>query len=40
MIEFILTVVFGIGLGWFFKPQIDIVVGKILKKIKDRKEIE
>ena len=37
MIEFFLTIIFGIGLGWFFKPQIDTLVGKALKEIKNRK---
>ena len=34
MIFWILT---GIAIGYFFKPQIDRIVGKVLRSIKDNR---
>lgn len=33
----LLGILIGIVLGYFFKPQIDILVGKIIKLIKDNR---
>lgn len=34
----IITLLIGVALGYFFKPQLDIVVGKALKAIRDNRD--
>ena len=31
----IFWILVGIGIGYFFKPQLDRIIGKVLKSIKD-----
>lgn len=32
----IITLLIGVGLGYFFKPQLDRLVGKAVRMIRDR----
>ncbi|MCK4541433.1 MAG: hypothetical protein KAU17_04250 [Spirochaetales bacterium] len=34
----IFWLIVGVVLGYFFKPQIDVVVGKVVKSIKDNRK--
>ena len=34
----IITLIIGVALGYFFKPQIDVLVGKALKAIRDNRD--
>ena len=34
----IFWIIVGIALGYFFKPQLDSIVGKALKTIKDNRK--
>ena len=34
----IITLLIGVALGYFFKPQLDTVVGKALKAIRDNRD--
>ncbi len=33
----IFWILVGIAVGYFFKPQIDVLIGKVVKRLKDRK---
>ena len=34
----IFYIIVGIAIGYFFKPQLDVVVGKVVKTIKDNRD--
>jgi len=34
----VLWIIVGIAIGYFFKPQLDGLIGKALKSIKDNKK--
>jgi hypothetical protein len=34
----IFWLIVGAALGYFFKPQIDVLVGKVMKSIKDNRK--
>jgi len=34
----IFWIIIGIAIGYFFKPQLDTIVGKALKAIKDNRK--
>ncbi len=34
----IFGIIVGIVVGYFFKPQIDVLVGKVVKSIKDNRK--
>ena len=34
----IFWIIVGIAVGYFFKPQLDVLVGKVVKVIKDNRK--
>lgn len=34
----IFAIIVGVAIGYFFKPQLDQLVGKVLKQIKDNRK--
>jgi len=34
---FLLTLLLGVALGYFFKPQLDVLVRKVIGRIDDRR---
>jgi hypothetical protein len=33
----IFWIIIGIGIGYFFKPQLDVLVGKVIRAIRDNR---